>query len=71
MMQWFDSIININNIQKAIHQHQIAMCKYITNLILMTYNNGLNCECEAENSLTTCLTQIGFKKSFLLESTLI
>ena len=47
------------------------MCKYITNLLLMTYNNGLNCEREVENSLTTCLTQIGFKKSFLLESTLI
>ena len=42
------------------------MCKYIANLPLMTYNNGLNCEREVENSLTTSLTQIGFKKSFFV-----
>ena len=71
-MLLFDSIINVNDIQKLLYHYiQIAMCKYITNLLLMTYNNGLNCEREVENSLTTCLTQIGFKKSFLLESTLI
>ena len=34
-------------------------------------NNWLNCVVKVENSLTTCLTQIELKKTFLLELTLI